>query len=77
MLRVKLRKDLPTKSARATLLQRGSAHCGVTAGDHIVEPSEFDREKPTKLSEERGTTSIASSKLQRLNRSHSEWHQGC
>ena len=60
MLRVKLRKDLPTKSARGTLLQSGSAHGGVIVGDHIVKPSEFDRGKPMKLSEERGTTSIAS-----------------
>ena len=63
MLRVELRKDLPTKSARANLLWRGSAHCGVTGGDRIVKPSEFDRGKPMQLSEERGTTSIASSKL--------------
>ena len=44
---MELRKDLPTKSARASLLQRGSAHCGLAAGDHIVKPSQFDREKPT------------------------------
>ena len=60
---MELRKDLPTKSARAILLQRGSAHCGVTGGDRLVKPSEFDRGKPMQLSEERGTTSRASSKL--------------